>query len=265
MLFCIKICADISSLTKLISNSKKYDRYQRETDHSKNKQASSFKQDPAVIYRLKTDQVRTVHMRTFSGDLQMFYEVFFENAYAIAPAENKHPLTIIDAGSNIGLSALFFLSEYEIAKMICIEPDPANLKLLQRNLADEIASRKVKIIDAALCNNEGSAPWHQSSRSYNSRMESEKNSNIRVRTISLNTMIKSENIHSIDLIKMDIEGAERYVFEDDISWLNITRNFVIEIHRDEEIKTIPETLQRIGFTVTKLDSLYSTVFFATRN
>jgi len=49
--------------------------------------------------------------------------------------------------------------------------------------------------------------------------------------ITINEIVKLNNIVNIDLLKMDIEGSERNVFEDNyIEWLSITDNMLVEIH-----------------------------------
>ncbi|RYG06005.1 MAG: FkbM family methyltransferase [Chitinophagaceae bacterium] len=265
LLFCIKICADVSSFVKLVISSKKYDRYQRSSNFSSAVEDAVSKSETTVLYRLKIDGIRNVEMRTYEGDLQMFYEVFFERAYATDVAKNKQPLTIIDAGSNIGLSALFFLDEFETDKIFCIEPDGYNLKLLHKNLRNEVVSGKAKIIEAALSNTDGNASWHHSSRSYNSRLDTSEASELTVKTLTLNSIINEEQIGSIDILKIDIEGAEKLVFEGDASWMTITKNIIIEIHGQAETESIPALLRTNGFHVTKLENMYSSVFFATKS
>ncbi len=41
---------------------------------------------------------------------------------------------IIDAGANIGGSAVFFNKVIPKSKLVCIEPDPGNFSILKRNL-----------------------------------------------------------------------------------------------------------------------------------
>ena len=73
-----------------------------------------------------------------SSDLEVFQQVYFweaykelikifEKYYANIPNYN---VSIIDAGSNIGLTALYFLDHFKRCNIICVEPDAENFKVL---------------------------------------------------------------------------------------------------------------------------------------
>lgn len=42
------------------------------------------------------------------------------------------PRVIVDAGANIGLASLFFANKYADAKIIAIEPEEHNFKILKK-------------------------------------------------------------------------------------------------------------------------------------
>jgi len=48
--------------------------------------------------------------------------------------------------------------------------------------------------------------------------------------LSMRTLISRLGIDSIDILKIDIEGAEARVFSGDSSWLDITRSIIVELH-----------------------------------
>ncbi len=63
--------------------------------------------------------------------------------------------------------------------------------------------------------------------------ESQKVKN-RVDGFSMSTIMRKNSMDAVDIFKIDIEGAERFVFNADISFLDLTSVIVIELHPDVE-------------------------------
>lgn len=68
-----------------------------------------------------------------------------------------------------------------------------------------------------------------------------------VKSYSISTLIKENNIQDIDFIKMDIEGAESKIFDNDVSWLNITKSLNLEVHYNEPLDKYIDILKNKGF------------------
>jgi predicted O-methyltransferase YrrM len=76
-------------------------------------------------------------------------QVFGRNEYAIGDRQLEERIwtrysdivkarqtaVVVDAGANIGLASLWFANQYPKAKIVCIEPDPENFRILKENLA----------------------------------------------------------------------------------------------------------------------------------
>lgn len=62
----------------------------------------------------------------------LFREIFIEPSYFFR-TERPHPL-IVDCGSNIGMSVIFFKLLYPDARVLAFEPDPAPFELLEQNI-----------------------------------------------------------------------------------------------------------------------------------
>src|SRR6266566_3163817 len=92
---------------------------------------------------------RKVWLRRTASDTAIFFQIFVKREYETAQwrqhksladhydallAAGRTPI-IIDAGANIGLSALWFSARYPKAKIYAIEPDDANMAMLMRNIA----------------------------------------------------------------------------------------------------------------------------------
>src|SRR5215475_2749877 len=61
------------------------------------------------------------------------YKDIFENRVYHFDAWRSDPL-IVDCGSNIGMSVLYYKQEHPLARIIAFEPDPAIFRYLQENI-----------------------------------------------------------------------------------------------------------------------------------
>jgi FkbM family methyltransferase len=84
---------------------------------------------------------RPVTVRCGTRDRDILREIFVDQAYAAPPEVDeilklpKEP-RIVDLGANIGLFGLWMLSRWPSARIHSFEPDPDNLEILDRNIAD---------------------------------------------------------------------------------------------------------------------------------
>lgn len=192
-----------------------------------------------------------------SSDYGMVKQVLIDGEYKVATtffnAQNIQPKHIIDAGSNIGSTTIFFKNIFPESKVYCIEPDNDNFDLLKFNVSSYVDGGSVKLYKAGLMAKSGlslSVTDEFRDRSSCARQVriSEKLSDLK--SITIAEIIEENNIDVIDLLKIDIEGAENFLIEKDtdVSFLDITRCIAIEVH-DEivERKNIYELLKRKGF------------------
>lgn len=74
-------------------------------------------------------------------------------------------------------------------------------------------------------------------------------------TISLGSIINDFNINEISYLKIDIEGAEKNLLEDNLEWIGITKEIAIEVHpcfgvNEQKIYSL---LVNNGFSVSLFD------------
>jgi FkbM family methyltransferase len=148
--------------------------------------------------------------------------------------------SMIDAGSNIGLTSLFFNSLFPRMKIIALEPSSDTFKRLSRN----IINSKVETIKLL-------------NRTFRDRLdwgfrliESDIVGTDAIQVISIQDIIDEQGLDCIDFLKIDIEGAEVNVFDETYSleWLKKVRIIALEIHDEFNCKTIIEShLTNYGF------------------
>ncbi|MCK4265464.1 FkbM family methyltransferase [Candidatus Babeliales bacterium] len=180
-------------------------------------------------------------------------EIFFKREYYFY--SNKINPFIIDCGSNIGVSVLFFKLLYPNSKILAFEPDKKAFELLKRNVTDNNLS-SVFLENKALSNKKGFLNFSSSASidkvGVTMRLvDSGSNKNIiKVPAVTLSDYISEE----VDLLKMDIEGAETSVIEE-LSQNNKLRNIkkmIIEYHHhikedEDSMSSILSLLEKNGF------------------
>ena len=178
---------------------------------------------------------RAVICRLRETDPEVFAQVFvyFQYKHLFLPGQAE---IIIDAGANVGYSVLFFRQLYPNALIIALEPDPSNFAILQENCAD---LSNVVLLNLAL--------WHscttlqlqvadeagKSLGSWGTRTIEARQTKATLSTeaVDVPTLMQRFNIYSIDIFKIDIEGAEKEVFADPgATWYEAVKLFTIETH-----------------------------------
>jgi FkbM family methyltransferase len=169
-----------------------------------------------------------ITLRKNTSDPSVFWQVFVEKEYDIPL--NINPKLIIDGGANIGCATLWFRKKYPEAQIIAIEPEESNFKILEENTKK---LDQVKIIKAGIWNknttlkidNPGLGKWGFETKEADS---SDKNS---LTAITIDKILADSGCKEIDILKLDIEGSEKEVFESGYeNWLDKTKVIIIELH-----------------------------------
>ena len=170
---------------------------------------------------------RKLWIRPRSSDWGVFMKVLGQLEYACTPKDR--PSFIVDGGANIGLATSYFAWKYPGATIAAVEPEPSNLEILRRNCQ---SLPSVQIVPAALWSghsklyiqDSNSAEWAFS-------VGPEGNPGKPVETVTIGDLLRNSGFDYIDILKLDIEGAERELFREGWQeWLPRVRMIVIELH-----------------------------------
>ena len=168
-----------------------------------------------------------VHLRIDTSDFCATRDVLVFKSKSYDPVIPRfNPRTIVDAGANIGMASILFALEYPTARIIAIEPEPANFAALVRNTAPY---KMITPIQAALWREEGEVTLGASAAHPKGAFRIVENGPQRVRAITIDTVMREAGIDSIDFLKIDIEGAEIEVFES-CPWIKKVQVIAIELH-----------------------------------
>ena len=178
------------------------------------------------------------------------YKDIFENEIYKFTASSDRPM-IIDCGSNIGISVLYYKTLYPNAEVIAYEPDKKNFQLLSKNIADNNL-QQVSPQEAAIWIENGSISFASNAAEGSSiAMTNEGTNIVTVPAVRLADVLNK--YQKIDFLKLDIEGAEDKVVADCGSLLSKIENLFLEyhgtIHETEKLSVILKTLSDCGFKV----------------
>jgi FkbM family methyltransferase len=154
-------------------------------------------------------EVRTpqgvVAPRLFSyHDMLTVNEIFCREDYRVG----SDLRVAVDIGSNIGISALYFLTRTPRARVWVYEPVPRNVRRLRSNLAG--FEERWRIEDVAVADRDGVARFATESSGRYGSLERESSHSIQVRVRHINSVLREvlDSADEIDVLKLDTEGSE---------------------------------------------------------
>lgn len=179
------------------------------------------------------------------GDASDYAVLAATRAAEVIPDFVQSPKTIIDCGAHIGTVSLQYRARFPEAAIYAVEPDPLTIERLRRNLE---SVENVSVIQAAVGARSGSAAFFQSTHSWSSSLTPPPYEPVGgqtvVPTMTLSDLLDHCGVTHVDLLKLDIEGAELDVLGDS-EGLSRVRAIVGEIHYDLGRFTERELIARL--------------------
>jgi FkbM family methyltransferase len=170
----------------------------------------------------------TVSLRPGTSDFSVFRQVIMNGEYDMSLPIT--PRVIIDAGANIGLASLYFHNRFSHATIYAMEPDHKNYQALQQQVGDIAA---IKTFQVALWKEKEMLSLQSAGADAWGIQVKAGKENADVQGIDLTAFMQEQKIEQIDLLKIDIEGAELELFQASYAyWLKRTRIMVIELHEN---------------------------------
>jgi FkbM family methyltransferase len=189
---------------------------------------------------------------TYASFAFLFDEIFVNQEYFFLTS-SKNPF-IVDCGSNIGMSILYFKMMYPDCEILAFEPDTAAFVCLEENVTlnglGSVAAHK-----KALSRSDGQTDFYYdqdirgclSMSTVRARMPRQRQV---VEAVRLSSYINRE----VDFLKMDVEGAERAILEElgSEGKLSYIKQMVIEFHHHivadaDELSQMLRILEDAGF------------------
>ena len=189
-----------------------------------------------VLKITRNDCLFPIYIRGKTSDEYVYDDIFCRGEYAISV--ETPPVRIIDAGANIGLASVYFANQYPDATIIAIEPELANYTLLVQNTKNypNVIPLQVALWDTITELNlfdSGLGSWAfmvGEDSAQNQLSVPVVHEGHLTKTITIEKILEDYNMNEIDILKMDIEGAEKEVFESSAAWIKKVKSLIIELH-----------------------------------
>jgi len=139
-----------------------------------------------------------------NDDFFILRDIFLFESYKL-PKFKDDVNEILDCGSHLGSSAVYFKIKYPRAKIICFEPDEESREILKFNL--RLNEVNCKVFDCAVSGKDGLMKFKSSKRdSASSKLD--EFGEVEVEVKSLENAIRLAGVEKVDVLKLDIEGEE---------------------------------------------------------
>lgn len=195
--------------------------------------------------KLKAKGIYGQHQFIFRGmDVPILREIIHENEYDFLKSylnSIKSPV-ILDVGAHIGLFSLCVLNISPKAQITSVEAGPETFQILHANMktAREKHNAHWQAIHRAAWSNSETIKFNNTLISMSQKVS--KNGTINVDGISLSELLKLSGQDKVDLMKVDVEGAEEAFLCAEEGALNKVNSLVIELHAEccdiQRVKTL---------------------------
>ncbi|MCB0143020.1 MAG: FkbM family methyltransferase [Caldilineaceae bacterium] len=182
------------------------------------------------------------------------YQAIFKRQIYTFSAQTEQPL-IIDCGANIGLAVFFWKQHYPQSRIIAFEADPLVFELLEDN-CKAYGWENVELVNKAVWSVETTLPFWQEradagqlvTTDADTQVDKYRNGAIvTVKTVQLSSLL---NVH-VDLLKLDVEGAEMEVLRECKEKLQNVQHLFVEYHSfvdgGQELDELLSILKAAGF------------------
>ncbi len=200
-------------------------------------------------------------IRNNLSDEKVLHSTFMEK-YHLPPIKLPENATIVDLGSNIGLTLLDFHNKYPTARIYGVEMDLENFKIARANTS---GISKIDILHFAVYTSD-EVLGYSGIDSCSFKVDNHDDVSSKVRGITMNGLIGLLKIGKIDYLKIDIEGTEREIIIDENaeSWLGKVDVINVELHdhlssfsfKDDIIRK----LNKVGFRVWEHPTHFNGLF-----
>ena len=181
---------------------------------------------PKCLVLNSTEVKHPVSFRLRTSDAEVYCEVILRKEYDYPTLSSAR--TIIDIGANCGMASIFYANRYPAARIVAVEAEASNYAALVTNTR---AYPNILPIHAALWHTDGQVevfpPWPRWKGwgKWGFRVREGKG----CRALSLPTLMRETGVETVDILKIDVEGAEREIFST-CNWMDKVKLLAIELH-----------------------------------
>ena len=180
----------------------------------------------------------------------------FFNPQVGLDTRNDKPNIIFDIGANIGIESIRFRRLFPFAKIISIEANKENYEILEKNLNSD---KNILTLNIAVWNEKTKLKLKKFSLENSEEFSYEKFNNTKINeeqeivdADTIKNICDNLSIPDIDILKIDVEGAENFIFDNSSDlWISKVKVIIIECPD----KDFPFTTMKI-FDTFKRNNLF---------
>jgi FkbM family methyltransferase len=198
-------------------------------------------QNCAGFYLLETkieNSKFVIKLREQTSDFDVFYQVFenkeYEPIVQLVQRHGKEISTIFDAGANVGYTSIYLSAYFPAAKFFLFEPESSNFQSIEYHI-DKNKLSNFTPLKKGVWTKETNLKVEQNFRDQRhwAFTVKETSENTGLEGVSFQKIMADAKIETIDLLKMDIEGSEKVLFDDSNFCLELlpkVKFMALEIH-----------------------------------
>jgi FkbM family methyltransferase len=180
---------------------------------------------PRTLFAFPPQLHHPVRLRFGTTDILVFDDVIIKQDYSFGLPTFAR--VIVDAGANIGMTSVFYATRFPHAKILAIEAEHSNFAMLRKNVR---RYPNIIPIHAALWRSEGNISVGLGTEDPLGHWGFMVSGNPGdVRAITVPGLMRDFGLDYIDLMKINVEGSEKEVFEA-CEWQGAVGAVVIELH-----------------------------------
>lgn len=214
----------------------------------------------AIDLQLRRPLSAAIRVRPRSNDIYTIDEVLLDQVYAAAVARAGDARTVLDLGANIGLASLYLAAALPKARVFAVEPDADNARLLRHNLAGLVAAGRATVRRAAVWDRDTPVAFlppdsighvNQGTVCAVDQLATPPDPANVCPGYTLPTLFAEAGFDTVDLLKIDVEGAEVGLFAGCGGWLPRVKVLAVEFHGSSRQESgFDAAVREHGFRVT---------------
>lgn len=188
-----------------------------------------------------------------SMDMFVVAETYLDKMYDTEYLKGIKIENIVDLGAHIGDSSVWLVRRFNPEKLFAVEMDRNSFTLLERNVVLNKLEDKIVAINKAIYSEDNKDMVYRKSGISMMNSLSRGLGKTKVKTISLKKISDNYKIKTIDYLKMDIEGAEKFLFtkKNNGFFRDKVRFIVVECHPNISLshEAVRKYLENLGFDI----------------
>jgi FkbM family methyltransferase len=180
----------------------------------------------------------------------VLWNIWFRRCYAVRADDS----VILDVGAHTGIFALWAARRAAHSRIFCVEPFPTNFSTLIRSIERGGLGSRIVAIPRAMAGADGQRRMDTTYGSSNHHLTED--GDLSVECCTLTSLMSEHGLATVDLLKMDVEGAEyEILLSTPPETLRKIRRCEIELH-DEHAELREELLRHLassGLTNSRLE------------